>query len=440
MKLELLQILKAISSPEALKAYFSIKNAEKLSSEELIRNRDKNFSNMVLYCYENVPYYHNFMKLKGFIPSDFSKVEHIENFPILTKEIARKFSKDLISQKIDGIKHIERRSGGTTGEPISSLISREAANYEVFTYFKGLEIMGWERDMEMVKIFGGSLGVKTDTGLSTKLLDAATNSVYIPAFDISKDKIDSVFDQIMNLKQPVLIGYASSIFNLAICAQYSKKYSRELLAKKVKLAITTSELLPDSWKQTIESVFKCKVQSYYGCGEVNGIGYQMSVSSDYFVFDEHVIVESVIGSNNENELLLTQLFNKAKPLIRYKNGDLGRVSFINGRTKITELIGRTADMLVKEDGTRISSIFGTHSVFMSKVQVEKYQYIQTGINNFEFIYNPVNSDITDSEKETLKIMLAKVMDCENITLKFVKNGEFEISSNGKHRIIINKIN
>lgn len=299
--------------------------------------------------------------------------------------------------------------------------------------------MGWNSKMELVKIFGGSLGLSSNKGFSSRLLDFATNSKYIPTFEISKENIDKVLDLIMGLKQPVLIGYASSLFNLSIYVKYSKKYRIENISKKVNLVITTSELLPDSWKNSIESVFNCRVKSYYGCGEVNGIAYQLKESNDYFVFNEHVLLETNQNCKNENELLITQLFNKARPLIRYQNGDLCELIEVNGRTHIKELIGRTADMLQKKDGSKISSIFGTYSIQKAGIPVERYQYIQQGFNDFDFIYNPINQDISEVEKQTLIKMLANVMNSEEVRLSFIKNGDFEISSNGKHRIIISKI-
>ncbi len=439
MLFELLKLSKALSGGEgAFEAYNVMEKCGKMSEAELNAYRNSSFLKLVDYCYQFVPYYRNFMLANDLHPTDFTTTDQISVFPILTKDILRAQESDFVSQKINTIKYTTRRSGGTTGEPVLTMLSEKASAFEVFAHFKGMQILGWDPGMDMIKIFGGSLGLNKKKNVKTKLLDYATNSHYLAAFKISKSNIDEVLDDIWARKNPVLIGYASAIYNLALYSQYSVKYKNKLRSK-IKIAVTTSELLPDSWKHYIAETFACSVKSYYGCGEINGIGYQQKDSDEYFVMDENIYLEQKQDNQKVSDLLVTQFHNTAKPLIRYQNGDMGSVYKNNGRTYISLLAGRTADMIKKADGTIVSSIFGTYSIQISRIQVYKYQYIQIGFTEFDFVYEPVNEDITEEEKKTLLHMLSDTLQTDKVKVNFIKNGDFVVSPNGKHRIVICKI-
>ena len=38
-------------------------------------------------------------------------------------------------------------------------------------------------------------------------------------------------------------------------------------------AFPTAELMLPEWEEAIRNTFKCSVLPYYGCGEVNGLGF-----------------------------------------------------------------------------------------------------------------------------------------------------------------------
>jgi phenylacetate-CoA ligase len=132
-------------------------------------------------------------------------------------------------------------------------------------------------------------------------------------------------------------------------------------------------------------VFSAKVLPYYGCGEVNSLGYSCPAGGTYHTCDEHAVIEVENGSGHcalegEGAFLITDLDNQAMPVIRYRNGDAGVLAAPGcpcrrSLGRILRLDGRVNDMLVTTTGARFSGVIATHS-FRLINHVESYQVVQ----------------------------------------------------------------
>jgi phenylacetate-CoA ligase len=82
--------------------------------------------------------------------------------------------------------------------------------------------------------------------------------------------------------------------------------------------------------------------------------------------------------HGEGRFILTDLDNYAMPIIRYANGDAGKVAPPFDHCpfgRIERLDGRYNSLLMTDTGDLISGVIGTH-VFRSTTTVERYQIIQ----------------------------------------------------------------
>lgn len=383
---------------------------------------------MVSYAYKNVPYYSELFSDHGIDPKQITTFKDLSKIPILTKEIIRTQKDSLTSTELGSIKHTKRRSGGTTGEPIESILSKNATAFETFIFLRELSAMGWNPGMQYLQVFGGNIGVQNKARFRNKVFNLMMNSKYIHPFDLDLKNIHNLKTFFNTKKEICLIGYPSAINNLV-------DLFREISFKveNVKIVITTSEHLIDDWKSNITEYFNCGIRSYYGCGEVGSLGYQhINQGEDYFIPVEHVILEN---DNKTDELIITQLHNQAMPLIRYKNGDTGKVS--PDFRKINALTGRTADYFQRSDGSKVSPIFGTRSIQDSGIPVSKYQYIQNSDGAIEFRYYMEGTSLNDGQKNIIRNILTNVMK-EEVNLQFKSTLDFIVSENGKHRICVKK--
>ena len=406
--------------------YSQVENFENLDRNEKEAYILNLLINQIQFCYHHVPFYRKRWDDYGVNLRQIQTNLDIVKFPILTKDDVRKAGSALNSDEIGRLKVVTRRSGGTTGEPIEAKIDRIAAAYETFSYFKGLHRMGWNSEMTTVRFFGGSLGVKGNPSLRSQIYQRLTNSVIIPAFSISRENINHYQNMIVKKKNLCLIGYPSAIYEFT-----EQLIKADLGIPKVKLIITTSEQLILDWELRLREVYQCPIRSYYGCGEVQSVGFQLFQGDNSYSIPE---MQDFAESDSENNIILTHLHNRARPYIRYQNGDSGIVKGDLGEKKIVSLAGRTADFFYRKTGEKVSPVFGTHSIFQSGIPVEKYQYVQLTSGEIEFRYK-MDRALIESEKEKIVSIVNLVMKEETIVV-FEQNKAFEVSSSGKHRICV----
>ncbi len=299
----------------------------------------------------------------------------------------------------------------------------------MFSYLKGLRWMGWKPEMTVVKLFGGSLGQKRPPSLRARLFDYAINAVTIPAFEVNRGSIRRYHDALTGYRSVCIVGYASAVYNLF----YSLKQSG-LGLNNVDLVVTTSEQLIEDWRVFLRSILDCPLASYYGCGEINSLGYQVGADETYRIPREHVYIET---DPDSGELIVTQLHNEAQPLLRYMNGDIGLVEPAQYSARIVNLIGRTADMFRRRNGEKVSPIFGTHSILSTLIPVQQYQYVQYQDGVIEFRYYMESGALTTEHQATITRIVKYVMG-EESDLVFTETHEFERGASNKHRICVTK--
>lgn len=421
---------------DALKTFTYLDN---LSETDFLSYRVDRFKELITYANENVEYYRNIIKSRGLKISDIHDINYIENFPVLTRDIIRNNANDLVDKNLNSYKYLNRRSGGTTGEPVRAIIDRYTQAIETLCFFRGLRWMGWNPDIKMIRLSGGTLGFGNKFNMKIMMRNLFMNTSMLPAFGINEKTAAKYFEVINNSKDSVILGYASALLNLAT---FKKKLN--IKTPNVKFLISTAELLTPDWQKRISEAFECDIKCYFGCGEIESIAFQSEMNGPYIVADDIVYLESKKYENIDNSFLITSLYNKAMPFIRYYNGDLGETAegeyFGRKRMIITKLQGRVSDMLQNTKGEFVSGMFIPHLIFQSKLPVRKYQLIQLKLNEFEFRYEPEEDKVIEEElADQFRQALIDVFSIDNAPVKinFIKSSSFITAENKKHRITLN---
>lgn len=420
-----------------------LRNSRKWTSEEMKIHQQRSLSALLHHCYDHVPYYRDLMRSRNVRPDDFHSIRDLARLPYLTRETIREQGSRLRADNYpDNICQF-RRSGGTTGEPIKVAVDDRGRAFEVAAYLRGLEWMNYQLGSPMVRLFGGSLGLKAEPNVKDKMRERVFNYRFLPAFELTPQNVNVYFETILQAKGGVLVGYASAVMNLA---EYMSRSG--LQGSPLKSVICTAEYLPDEWRNRISEVLGVPVFCYYGCGEVNSIAYECPGVDGYIVSEELLVLEGVADEETtkfqdmgKGLACVTTLFNYAMPLIRYLNGDvleLDRSPSESGRLRIAKLEGRVADRLVATDGHMVSGALPPHLVFKSGVPVWKYQVVQAERDKIFFHY--LMSDgiaLTTLMRDTLATVLRRYLG-EDMKISFVL-GDFEVPPSGKHRFVINRI-
>ncbi|MGH6691752.1 MAG: hypothetical protein ACREF4_13860, partial [Gammaproteobacteria bacterium] len=135
------------------------------------------------------------------------------------------------------------------------------------------------------------------------------------------------------------------------------------------------------------------------------------------------------------------LDNRAMPVIRYRNGDAGKLAASGcrcGRTlgRIQRLDGRVNDMLLTTTGARLSGVIGTHT-FRLVDHVEAYQLVQRAPGHVVVrIVRGPGYDVTVEEPKIRGILSKHLGDGAQIRIDYVSS--ITKTAAGKSRFVINE--
>jgi len=404
--------------------------------------RNARFRDLIGQCYEHVPYYRDVMNSRGLAPHDFATLADLPKLPVLTKEQVRQNLQRLWADNIPASKLGTTRTGGTTGEPMRIRKNMSSMVWSTMCMTRGFAWSNLLPNMRRARLFGGSLGQHEPKHPLRALLKKwlGPKETFLPAFELRPDNARQYIEKIRAGGNRHLIGYASACYLLACFAEEAGA------TLNLEAVFPTAELLLDEWADKIANVFSCKVLPYYGCGEVNSLGYSCGQGQGYHRCDEHTVMEVQLADGRTSfegagAFLLTDLNNYAMPIVRYQNDDAGVLTDEPcpcGRTlgRILRLDGRVNDMLLTCDGNRISGVIATHA-FRYVQGARLYQFVQSSPGQIKVRIVP-NEEFDRVREETRISGILQEHLGAGAAIEFEYPDDVERTPAGKARFVINR--
>jgi phenylacetate-CoA ligase len=357
----------------------------------------------------------------------------------MTKDMFHTHWSELRARDVSDSRVHVSQTGGTTGIPMRIARDDASSAWSSACYGRGLAWAGLTLRHRRVRLFGGTLGIQRARRLD-HLRKLLSGEVFLPAFELGPHNVGEYVARIRRSGARFLIGYASACYSLATLVEAASE------SLSFSAVLPTAELCPQSWADTIGRVFSAQVLPYYGCGEVNSLGYSCPEGGIYHTCDEHVVIEVENDAGHaafegEGAFLITDLDNRAMPVIRYRNGDAGQLAPPGcscGRTlgRILRLDGRVNDMLMTATGARFSGVIATHS-FRLISHVEAYQIIQRapGQATIRIVRGP-GYDAGVEEPKIYRIFRKHLGDGAQVVIEYVTS--IAKTPAGKARFVINE--
>jgi phenylacetate-CoA ligase len=340
--------------------------------------RDHKLRVLVAHAWDSIPRYRRLMEERGVTPEHIRTVADLPRLPILTKDELRAHGSELRAVDVPDVE--ENSTGGTTGTPTRVARDPAGTEWQRGCYWRGFGWGGLTLGRPWVQLFGGSLGV-TQARRFNGVKNWLAGKTFLPAFELTSRNVERYVAEIRASRARHLVGYTSACHLLATLVE------RAGLRLELAAVFPTAEMLPPQWAEKMESVFGARVLPYYGCGEVQSLGYTCPEAADpvYHTSDEHAIIE-VEGRDGraslagEGAFLVTDLDNRAMPFIRYRNGDAGVLAGPGcscGRTlgRILRLDGRVNDVLLTTSGETLSGALCPHAFRLCR-GVDAFQVVQ----------------------------------------------------------------
>lgn len=406
---------------------------------DLSANAD-NIRDFLTSAVENVPFYRNAIATSASALNKEKSLDSlISHFPVLTKDDIRKFSKNMVSESLQG-KLLTVSTSGSTGSPLEIQMdgnSREI-NYAFFHRF--LESIGVS-EFERSATFAGRIMVPPHQKTAPYWrMNRAMNTLLLSSYHLSKNSCIDYIKAIEGWAPFYIDSYPSAIFELAQLlreAHYKPKI-------KMKAIVTSSETLFDYQRKLIEEVFNCPIYDYYGCAEQSVLAFQTPKSGgDYVVPCQYSMVEVLnedglpVEPGESGRIICTNVFNNAAPVIRYDIGDNAVVDEYYSTSRFAKQLkrieGRADDVVVTSDGNKVGRL---DPVFKGFTGIKETQIVQERLNKLVLKIVTVDGEPVNEKK--LQSLLKDRVGC-NMEILVTYVDKIPRSNSGKFRSVISKI-
>ena len=271
-----------------------------------------------------------------------------------------------------------------------------------------------------------------------RLKDILSNRFRFSVFNLSDVAFEKLLKKFESTSFQYINGYTSPIVQFAKFLEL-KNCCLTAICPSLKVCVVTSEMLFESDKKLMEKQFGVPVINEYGASELDLIAFQ-NPEGDWQINSETLYVEILDENNqilpygNEGRIVITSLYNKAHPFIRYDIGDIGILSKHSTLQKpiLEKLIGRTNDIAILPSGKKAAGLtfyYITKSIIEEDGNVKEFIIEQHQKDLFKIIYESKN-ELTSIKKE--KIISAMELYLEKgLTIVFEKQNRIQRSKSGK---------
>jgi phenylacetate-CoA ligase len=317
-----------------------------------------------------------------------------ENVPVLTKQNLQIPLKSRLSKGFSTNNSFTNQTSGSSGTPFSFAKDKYT---HALTWASNMYRFGWFgidfNSSYQARFYGIPLdfiGYQKE-----RFKDFLGKRYRFPVFDLSDVALDTIIAKFRTEKFDYINGYTSSI---VLFAKYLRKCNLILttICPSLKVAIVTSEMLFEGDKLLLETQFGIPIINEYGASELDLIAFQ-NTEGEWQVNAETLFVEILDEENNvlpygqEGRIVVTSLFNKAHPFIRYDIGDIGVLDEKSTLQKpiLKKLIGRTNDVAVLPSGKKspgLTFYYVTKSIIEEDGNVKEFVIVQTQLDHFEIEY------------------------------------------------------
>ena len=416
-----------------------------LPTEEQQRVQEERLAELLRHAALRVPYYREVLTSAGAFLNgniDLSRFRHI---PFLTKDILRSQFDQLKSDDLHSRHWYKNTSGGSTGEPVVFIQDSLYSDLNNATAIIRYERLGKRLGEPHVQLWGSERDIlQASIGLRAKLGNFLRNYTFLNSFRMTEEDMAHYVSIIKSIKPKIIVSYAQSAYELA---QYIN--SEGIHITGVGAVMTCAGTLLPFMRQEIQQAFRCEVFNHYGSREVGGIASE-TLAHDGLHVDMYTHLVEVVDSSGEpvqpgetGKIIVTGLHNFAMPLIRYRIGDLGIPATepsgaALGISRLQTVTGRTVDIFITADGTRVDGEYFTHLVYF-RDWIKKFQFVQESHNLVVFrVIRRYDANFEERELSDIedKIKLVMGQDCQ-VRFDFVD--EIPSSASGKYRYTISKV-
>ncbi len=385
----------------------------------------------------SVPFYAARFREAGFAPGDLGTWDDFAALPILTKTDIRTHAAELRATDVPGSAVRRRSTSGSTGVPLELVVDRDSVQAKRGVTLYRDEWTGWRLGEGRVVLWGEppprrTLRARLRNGILERQIEGDT-------LNLDRSALLALTRRMQRERPTLIYGHAHSLYLVArFCAE------QDLVPSGLRAALSTAMVLSDRERAGIESAFGVPVFDRYGCEELSLIASECEAHEGLHLNTDTLVPEIVpaAGLEGEGRVVVTDLTNRAMPILRYEVGDLAtkRGGLCPcGRTypRWSRIAGRVADYLVTPDGRYVSGISLTDHFATLIPGVQQVQLVQEARDHLTV--RAVVTGVFDETSREAVTRLVRERFGEDMRHTVEPVERIDPEPSGKHRFAIRRI-
>jgi phenylacetate-CoA ligase len=309
------------------------------------------------HAYDGSPYYRASFAAAGVHPDQVKSLDDLRRFPFIDKKVLR--DRQLFAPPFGDLCAVPERdivyisaSSGSTGIPTASPFT--ARDFDDWIDYEARQF--WSSGLRPEDRYCHCLNFSLFVGGPCVLGAQKLGALSIHAGTVPSDRLLAILSQFQVTAIWTTPSYAWHLGETAVKDGIDLK--QDLAVRRIFVAGEPGGSIPET-RQRIEELWGASVYDYYGLSDIFGSCAGMCDKKDGLHWaEDHILVEvldpntgEAVAPGERGELVLTTLKKAARPMVRFRTGDI--VSFTDepcacGRTSIRMrgVHGRLDDMLI----------------------------------------------------------------------------------------------
>ena len=420
----------------------SLERSQWLPREELERLQAEKLTALLRVAALHSPWHAERMRAAGLdVSGNGLDLGELRRLPTMTKRDAR-----------DNVERIRwagapggafpYNTGGSSGEPLVFYYGRWRQASDAAGRIRARRWWGIEPGDPEVYLWGAPVELRKTDRIKT-LRDRMLNQLVLNAFEMSPRNMDAYLEALQAFDPKCLYGYASSVALLA--ARASARAIRPRLPK-LRVVCTTGEPLYPHQRALIEETFGVPAANEFGSRDIGFTAHE-TPERQLLLMSESIVLEVLdhegrpVPPGALGEAVMTGLCSDAQPFIRYRTGDMVRMSAEGSRDGrglhlLSEVMGRTTDFVVRADGTIMHALAVIY-VLRAVEGIAEFKFIQHGAREVEVLIVPGSRWSEAARSQVMAGLGRRLGDDVRVSIRLVETIPAEAS--GKYRYVVSHV-
>jgi phenylacetate-coenzyme A ligase PaaK-like adenylate-forming protein len=423
----------------------ALERSQQLGRTDLEALQGCNLIRLLMVALAHSPWHAERMAAAGLVEAVKDGMVSSDDFrrlPTMDKSDARSNAMRILWRDVPG-GAFPYNTGGSSGEPLRFHFGRGRQASDAAGRMRARGWWGVRPGDPEIYLWGAPVELSKTDRIKT-MRDRAINQLVLNAFEMSPTRMDGYLSTIQESQPVCLYGYASS---LALLAAHADARGVRMRLPRLRVVCTTGEPLYPHQRELIGKVFGAPVANEFGSRDIGFTAHE-TPAGQMLLLSENLLLEVLdaagrpVAPGELGEAVITGLVSDAQPFIRYRTGDLLRLSSQTcregrGLHVIEEVAGRHTDFVVRADGTIMHALAVIY-VLRAVRGIKQFKCIQHSANSMEVQVVPDPAGWTeDCQGEIAAGLRQRLGPDLRVAVRAMEDIPPEAS--GKHRYVVSQV-